>query len=193
MAEANISKIEPINIANDVNQLRIPNNLVDNISKNVKFNELNNNVQNMGPPTINFTPEQIQIAQQMSNMMHQQIKQVQMQQPSRPSQSFQQLAHQVPVQKSILKDIKTENIGNNTVVPDAVLDSLTLPGSVDYYTLFGFQLSKTTVYILIGFILIIVAYIIYSKWFSTPKEEKKKKKKQTEVSYQEQEKVNQEE
>lgn len=188
MAETNITKIEPMNLSIEASSMRAPNNFVDNLSKNVKFDALSN-IQNSKSPGFNFTQEQVQLAQQMSNLMQQQLKQApQVSQPTQMSQPT----------KSILKDNKM--MGGNVEPPVSVTVSNTnvpdvtpVQVSTDYYSLFGFQLSKMTVYIIIGFIVVIVAYLIYSKWFSAPKEEKKKKKKQAEVSYQEQEKISQDE
>jgi len=65
------------------------------------------------------------------------------------------------------------------------------PPSIDpvdassYFSIFGFQLSRTTIYILIAFVVLIVGYIIYSKFFS--KTEEKKKKKKSQVSFKSQE------
>lgn len=60
-----------------------------------------------------------------------------------------------------------------------------VPDLSSYFSIFGFQISRTTIYILIGFIVLLVGYIIYSKFFS--KSEEKKKKKKTQVSYKSQE------
>ena len=171
MAEPNITKIEPMNLA-------------ENLTKNVKFNELANNMLNGKQP--NFTPEQIQIAQQMSNIMQQHLKQPPMQTPQMQAPPMQAPPMQIP--KGILKEPMSHTV--DTTVP--IAENIITATSGDYFSLFGFQLSKMTVYIIIALILFIVVYFIYSKWFSGPKEEKKKKKKQNEVSYQEQEKINQE-
>lgn len=161
-------------------ELANPNNinLGDNIAKNVKFNE----ITNMRNP--NFNPEQL--TQQMNNVIQQQFKQ-----NSGPSNPQVNMA---PQSKGILKEnFKMPNSNPSPTPANTVGGTDVSSGSGDYYSIFGFQLSKTTLYILIGFIVVIVAYIIYSKWFSAPKEDKKKKKKNSEVSYQEQEKAVQEE
>lgn len=54
-----------------------------------------------------------------------------------------------------------------------------------YFSIFGFQISRTTIYILIGFIVLLIGYFIYSKFFS--KTEEKKKKKKSQVSFKSQE------
>lgn len=59
-----------------------------------------------------------------------------------------------------------------------------VPVSSDYYSIFGFQLSKTTVYIIIAFIVIIALYYLY-KYF-TSGSSKNKKKREPEVSYEKQ-------
>jgi hypothetical protein len=58
--------------------------------------------------------------------------------------------------------------------------------SSDFYTIFGFQLSKTTVYIIIAFIAIIVMYYIYKYFTSSSQDDKDKRKRKPEVSYDEQ-------
>ena len=63
-------------------------------------------------------------------------------------------------------------------------DSQVALDSSDYYSLFGFQLSKTTVYIIIAFIAIIIIYYLY-KYFTSPGTKNKPKRKQ-EVSFNDQ-------
>lgn len=77
--------------------------------------------------------------------------------------------------RSILK-----NTGGATVPDTQVTDTVT---SSDFYSIFGFQLSKTTVYLIIGFIILVVAYYLY-KYF-TASDSKDKKRKQN-VSYDQQ-------
>ena len=168
-------------------------NLVDNI-KNVKFNGVNNepsyiladktSTQNIKPPQYNFTPEQIRIAQQMTNMINQTRQQQFQPQQSQSQQSqpqqFQPQQSQSQPQKGILKDYTRpiESIATPDLTPQ-------LPQSNDFYSIFGFQISKTTIYILIAFIIIVVVYIIYSKWTAVPKD-KKKRRREPEVTYQDQ-------
>jgi len=56
----------------------------------------------------------------------------------------------------------------------------------DYYSIFGFQLSKTTIYLVVIFIVLIVIYYIY-KYFTSSASTQKNKRKQ-EVSFDQQSK-----
>jgi hypothetical protein len=180
MAETTINKLEIPNVE------KIVNNIGENLVKNVKFNELTKN-------GFNLTPEQMQIAQQMTNIMQQQFKSNNntLNQNTVPPQNMAQQnlqSSQPNLQpKSILKDTKIQT-------PNEININVTEPQlTSDYYSLFGFQLSKTTIYIIIGFIIIAVIYFLYIKLFSYTKEDtnkKKKKKQDNEVSYEEQEKLN---
>lgn len=58
--------------------------------------------------------------------------------------------------------------------------------SSDFYSIFGFQLSKTTVYIIIGFVAIIAIYYIYKYFMSSSTTDKDSKKRKPEVSYDQQ-------
>lgn len=92
-----------------------------------------------------------------------------------PNVARPQVAVQHPQQ------IIQNNIPQNIVSPD-------LPDVVDissYFSIFGFQISRTTIYILIGFVVLLIGYFIYSKFFS--KTEEKKKKKKSQVSFKSQE------
>ncbi len=143
-------------------------NLADNISKNVKFNEIQL-TNDVGQKTqLNFTQEQLNLAKQMSNYVNQHNQTQQIQQKIKE-----------PIQNA-----------QNIVTPQNDIAKLT-PGIQlsDYYSLFGFQLSKTTVYIFIGFIIILTAYLIYTKMYSKINN---KKKRQKEVSYDDQEKLDSE-
>lgn len=69
----------------------------------------------------------------------------------------------------------------------ATANSIISGGFFDgYYTIFGFQIAKTTVFMGIVFILLLVCYYIYRAWYGK-KSDKNNKRKQ-EVSFQEQEK-----
>ena len=54
---------------------------------------------------------------------------------------------------------------------------------IDFYEIFGIQLSKQTSYMIIGFIVALVLYYLYINYFT---EKNKKKKRTQEVSYKEQ-------
>lgn len=142
-------------------------NLADNISKNVKFNEIQL-TNDVGQKTqLNFTQEQLNLAKQMSNYVNQHNQAQQIQKIKEPIQNAQ-----------------------NIVTPQNDIAKLTSGIQLsDYYSLFGFQLSKTTVYIFIGFVIILTAYLIYTKMYSKVNN---KKKRQKEVSYDDQEKLDSE-
>ncbi|ARF09211.1 hypothetical protein Catovirus_2_160 [Catovirus CTV1] len=185
-------------------ETNIPNNinLGDNIAKNVKFN--------INPEQFNNAMQQLKQPPQFNNntvppQFNNNVAPPQFTNNAAPPQfnnniGPQQFTNNVGPQqfnnnvapKSILKENIKMPTPQNTVAPPPVAEAVsTVLG--DYYSIFGFQLSKTTIYIFIAFVALVVAYIIYSKWFSSPPEEKKKKKKNSEVSFKEQEKTTQDE
>lgn len=68
------------------------------------------------------------------------------------------------------------------VVP-AIATAATL---TNYYSVFGMQLSKSTIYIVIIFILLIGLYYAYTRYYKTNNKNKKNKKREQEVTYEEQ-------
>ena len=93
--------------------------------------------------------------------------------------------NQIP--RNLSNGPKRPNIENNVnnandIQPQANVD---VPSS-DFYSIFGFQLSKMTVYIIIAFIAIIAIYYVYKYFTSSSAPDKDKRKRKPEVSYDQQ-------
>lgn len=65
---------------------------------------------------------------------------------------------------------------------DVTLPKNTVSESVDvksFYNFFGYELSHTTIYIIVGFICILVAYFLYKKWCKSSSSENDSRKQET--------------
>lgn len=141
-------------------------------------NKLNNSVFN---PQINVGALKQSVQTVPVQNLPVQMKQIQPQVIQNPP-SMRMPANIVRPQQQIVQNHLPPNI-----IPTA-LQNPELPDVSDlssYFSIFGFQISRTTIYILIGFIVLLIGYFIYSKFFS--KTEEKKKKKKSQVSFKSQE------
>ncbi len=135
--------------------------LGDTISKNVKLVDFQINK----PVNIEAKqPVQITNTNNNSNMTNKPTNTINNQQTN--NQTNQQSNQQTN---------QSKNMTQNNVAPPVITDNIEIATALDYYSILGFQLSKTTIYIFIGFVLIVVIYILYSKFFSGEKPKKKKK------------------
>lgn len=161
------------------------------INKNVTFDDLTNqeqliiqqmnNMQNNSQQSIiqPFEQPQMHSTNQQPSVQQPSVQQPQIQQPliqqSQVQQSIQQQPIQQPqVQQAIQQSIQQQPIQQQTIIDQSIPQVNTESSTVSipnndlnkYFSVFGFQLSRMTIYLLIGFIVIVVGYIIYSKWSS---------------------------
>jgi len=68
---------------------------------------------------------------------------------------------------------------NANVAPDANINQLSVSNS-NYYTLFGIEVSKTTIYIIVLFLIVVAGYYYYKN--RSQEDDKKKKKKKDKKS-----------
>jgi hypothetical protein len=146
------------------------NELLSVLSKNKKvtLNTNENKVINITDPVI--TQPQIQ-------------PQIQIQtQPQIQPQTQPQIQPQIQTQTQIQTQIQPQ-----TQVIDPVIDPTAIVNG--YYTLFGFELSKTTLIIAGIFLLLLVLYFVYRAWYGSKNDKIKIKTKPKNklVSYEEQE------
>ncbi|AYV83558.1 MAG: hypothetical protein Hyperionvirus8_42 [Hyperionvirus sp.] len=69
--------------------------------------------------------------------------------------------------------------------PEVPAVAVAAVAAADYYSIFGFQLSKTTVYIIIAFVVVIGIYYLY-KYFASSKEKGPRFKRKPVVSFRQQ-------
>jgi hypothetical protein len=150
------------------------NNMAENIVKSVRIQDINNVVNTNNQPNLQKQPVRSILRNNTTSLPQQNF-----------ISQYQQIPQQVMQQMAIQDFMQNpDQFVRQPPIPDQSVNDVNV---CDYYSVFGFQLSKTTVYIIIAFILCIAAYYIYSKWYSGSTGEKKKKKRPQEVSYQQQE------
>lgn len=178
----------------------LTSNSIPQIQQNMVGSEIQNQLKQL---PFQLTGEQIQLAQQMSNLMAQQLTKPMPQQSTQqnlqqlpkpvaqsapqpmPQQMAQQFTKQVSQQaQNIVKQPSQVETQQKVELPQInIMDP-------NYYTLFGFSLSKTTIYIIIAFVIVAAIYYIYTQFFASDTKIEKKKPRQPEVSYQDQEQKN---
>lgn len=145
------------NISNG--NINVPNVNTPNTNINIPRTQYMNtqNIQNVRPHPQNIKPE-------ISPTLNQIPKNLNTQKPNVP----------------LKPNIDQSDVNNTITLKNDNNGSISL-STGDFYSIFGFQLSKTTVYIIIGFVIILLIYYIYKYFMSSS--DKDKKKRPVEVSY----------
>lgn len=104
-----------------------------------------------------------------------------------PQRNYQLGSSLVPPKrmKGILKH--TEVVKDTPAITESVPDNAIRASGEYCYSFLGLQISKTTLYVAIFLLVLLIGYYVYTKWISSSPS-KKKKKRTPEVTYNEQNK-----
>lgn len=173
-------------------------NIAGNISKAINIQDIINaqSQQDVMQPVVRSAIR----TQQVNSIPMQQIIQPHLYQPIMQGYAQQPFVHQTN-QLPINNQLPTNSqmiVSNQLPMSNLVEQQIVQQPSVnielsDCYSLFGFQLSKTTIYLFIAFILCVVAYFVYNRFYPSPTNDKKKKKRVQEVVFQQTNKENNDE
>lgn len=171
------TNIIPTKIPIDVKRISpsIPSNLRPNIgqSPDPRTFNLNQNINRRSSPDIRVTVPNTKMINPEANL----------------NQIPKNLLNvsRTPVRSDTINQNTNQNINQNINqnTADSIQANVNIQSS-DFYSIFGFQLSKTTVYIIIAFIAIIVIYYIYKYFTSSSSPDKDKKKRKPEVTFDQQ-------
>lgn len=94
----------------------------------------------------------------------------------------------VPVQQSVMSSSSSipKKVSVENVVTSASEEVAVSVGGSQYYTIFGFSLSKTTVYAIIFLLVVLLIYYVYKLWSKKKSVRDNKNVRIPEVSYDEQ-------
>jgi preprotein translocase subunit SecG len=172
----NVPKIVAFNM-NDLQNNSIEQPFEQSNIQNVPFSALVNEVNGkQRAPT--FRNQQSILRQ------HRQVPQL-----SAPSNNASNANHVAANAPSIALTVQGSGTGEGVT---AAVNIEQVSTDLGGYTIFGIHLSRTTVYIIVAFIIAIICYYVYTKYYCSNenKSDKKKKKRNQEVSYKEQETLN---
>ena len=140
---------------------------------------------------VNVPDNQITIQPIVQQQVQQPVQPIVQQPVQQPVQPIVQPTVQLPVQQIVqptVQQLVQQPVNQPPTDPPSVQHTnglqdggLVNTNTSDYYTLFGYSLSKTTIYIIVGFVVILVGYYLYQKFYPKPVTEKKKRKQ--EVSF----------